>query len=55
MLASGLYSTLNDGMGFSLAPWKPVIEKRLGQQLAAPVRSSGISWNFGRQRGASID
>ena len=26
MLASGRYAMLDDGMGFSLVPWKPVIE-----------------------------
>lgn len=31
MLASGRYAMLDDGMGFSLVPWKPVIEQRLGQ------------------------
>jgi len=46
---------LDDGMVFSLVPCKPVIEKRLGQQLAATVRNGGISWDFGRQRPASSD
>jgi hypothetical protein len=32
MLASGRYAMLDDGMGFSLVPWRPVIEQRLGQQ-----------------------
>ena len=54
MLASGCYAMLNDGMGFSLVPWKPVIEQRLGQQLAATVRGSSVSWELGRQRGMSI-
>lgn len=54
MLASGRYAMLDDGLGFSLVPWKPVIEQRLGQQLAATVRSSGVSWELGRQRGISI-
>jgi hypothetical protein len=30
MLASGRYAMLDDGMGFSLVPWKPVIEQRWG-------------------------
>ncbi|WP_341929063.1 relaxase/mobilization nuclease and DUF3363 domain-containing protein [Methyloversatilis discipulorum] len=54
MLASGRYAILNDGKGFSLVPWKPVIEHRLGQQLAATVRGGGVSWEFGRQRGPSL-
>ncbi|ERV92190.1 MAG: relaxase/mobilization nuclease and DUF3363 domain-containing protein [Aromatoleum sp.] len=54
MLASGRYAMLDDGMGFSLVPWKPVIEQRLGQQLAATVRGGGVSWEIGRARGPAI-
>ena len=54
MLASGRYAMLDDGMGFSLVPWKPVIEQRLEQQLAATVRGGGISWEIGRQRKLSL-
>ena len=51
MLASGRYAMLDDGMGFSLVPWKPVIEQRLGQQIAATVRGGGVSWEIGRRPG----
>ena len=54
MLASGRYAMLDDGMGFSLVPWKPVIEQRLGQQLAATVRGGSVSWELGRQRGPAV-
>jgi len=54
MLASGRYAVLDDGMGFSLVPWKPVIEQRLGQRLAATVRGGSVSWELGRQRGPVI-
>ncbi len=54
MLASGRYAMLNDGTCFSLIPWKPVIEPRLGQQLAATVRGVGVSWEIGRRRGPFI-
>jgi type IV secretory pathway VirD2 relaxase len=54
MLASGRYAMLDDGMGFSLVPWKPVIEQRLGQQLAATIHGNRVSWQIGRQRGMSI-
>ena len=54
MLASGRYAMLRDGMGFSLVPWKPVIDQRLGQQLAATVHGGSVSWEIGRQRGPSI-
>ncbi|AFT71032.1 Relaxase type IV secretory pathway VirD2 [Alloalcanivorax dieselolei B5] len=54
MLASGRYAMLDDGIGFSLVPWKPVIEQRLGQQLAATVRGGSVSWEIGRQRGPAV-
>ncbi|HEJ2267344.1 TPA: DUF3363 domain-containing protein [Pseudomonas aeruginosa] len=54
MLVSGRYAMLEDGMGFSLMPWRPVIEPRLGKQLAATMRSGGVSWEVGRSRGPSV-
>lgn len=54
LLASGRYAMLDDGKEFSLVPWKPVIEQRLGQQLAAIVSGGGVSWEIGRQRGPSL-
>ena len=54
MLASGRYAMLDDGMGFSLVPWRPMIEQRLGQRLAATVRGGGVSWEVGRARGLSV-
>lgn len=53
MLASGRYAMLDDGMGFSLVPWKPVIEQRLGQQIVATVRGGGVAWEIGRRYGLS--
>lgn len=53
-LASGRFAMLDDGMGFSLVPWKPVIEQRLGQTMTAVVRGSSVSWELGRQRGPSV-
>jgi len=54
LLASGRYAMLDNGMGFTLVPWKPVIEQHLGQQLAATVRGSDASWDIGQKRGLSI-
>jgi len=53
-LASGRFAMLDDGQSFSLAPWRPVLEKRLGQQVNAVVRGQSINWEFGRSRGPSI-
>ena len=54
VLASGRYAVLDDGMRFSLVPWKPIIEQRLGQQIAATLRDSGVSWEISRSRGVGI-
>lgn len=53
-LASGRFVMLDDGVGFRLVPWKPVIERRLGQTMTALRRGSGLSWEFGRQRGTFV-
>jgi hypothetical protein len=42
---------LYDGMGFSLVPWKPVVEQRVRQQVSAIVRVTSVTWELGRQRG----
>jgi type IV secretory pathway VirD2 relaxase len=53
-LVSGRFAVLDGGTGFSLVPWRPVIEQRLGQQVAAIVRGGYVTWQLGRQQGKSI-
>ena len=53
-LASGQFAMLDDGMGFSLVPWKPVIEQRLGKTMTAVIRGSNVSWELERQHGISM-
>jgi type IV secretory pathway VirD2 relaxase len=53
-LVSGRFAVLDDGLGFSLVPWRPVIEQYLGQQVSTVARGSSVSWHVGRQRGISI-
>lgn len=55
MLASGRFAMLDDQKGFSLAPWKPLLEQRLGQSVTAVVRGGGVTWTFGRQRPMGIE
>ena len=52
-LNSGRFAMLDDGRGFSLVPWRPVIEQRLGQQVSGVVRGSLVTWHIGRQRDPS--
>jgi type IV secretory pathway VirD2 relaxase len=53
-LASGRFAMLDDGMGFSLVPWRPVVEQRLGQQVSATYKGGTVSLQWGRQRGMSL-
>lgn len=54
-LASGRFAMIDDGMGFELVPWKPQLEKHLGQTVSGTVTAGGgIDWSLGRKRGLSI-
>ena len=54
-LASGRFAMIDDGIGFQLVPWQPVLGKRIGQHIAGIIRDTGgIEWSFGRQRGLWI-
>jgi hypothetical protein len=35
---------------FTLVPWRPVLERQLGKEVAGIMRGAEISWRFGRQR-----
>lgn len=50
-LASGRFAMIEDGLGFQLVPWQPVLEKRLDQYISGVRRDDGgIEWGFGRKR-----
>jgi hypothetical protein len=49
-LASGRFAMIDDGMGFQLVPWRPALDKHLGQEVKGRVRESGIEWSFERKR-----
>src|SRR5260370_14930157 len=52
-LTSGRFAMIDDGIGFRLVPWQPVLDKRIGQHIAGTMRDAGgIEWNFGRKTGA---
>ena len=51
VLASGRFAMLDDGIGFSLVPWRPVIEGRVGRVLTAVTRGDHVSWTFSRAPG----
>jgi hypothetical protein len=54
-LASGRFAMIDDGLGFSLVPWTPSLERQLGKHVMGIVRSSAsIEWSFGRQHGLGL-
>jgi hypothetical protein len=53
-LINGRFAMLDDGVGFTLVPWRPVIEKRLGQHLSAVIQGSRVSCEVGRSRMLSL-
>ena len=53
-LVSGKYAVIENAYEFTLVPWRPVMDDRLGRQISGVVRDSGISWDFTRTRGIGI-
>ncbi|WP_367119196.1 DUF3363 domain-containing protein [Methylocystis sp.] len=53
-LVSGKYAVIENAYEFTLVPWRPVMDDRLGRQISGVVRNSGISWDFTRSRGIGI-
>jgi type IV secretory pathway VirD2 relaxase len=53
-LASGRFAMLDDGLGFSLVPWQPVLDKRLDQHITGVMRGGGVEWDFSRKRGLGL-
>jgi type IV secretory pathway VirD2 relaxase len=53
-LATGRFAMIDDGLGLSLVPWRPVIEKEIGRQVMGVMRGGDISWQLGRAIGLGI-
>ena len=59
-LASGRFAMIESfsgdgGLEFSLVPWQPVLDKRIGQQITGSVHDGGgIEWSLGRKRGLGL-
>lgn len=50
-LASEKLALIERSRDFTLVPWRPVLDRHLGQQVSGTMRAEGISWTIGRQRG----
>jgi hypothetical protein len=53
-LSSGRFAMIDDGLGFTLVPWSPSLERHLGRQVSGIARIGGVDWSFGRARGPAI-
>lgn len=49
-LVSGKFAVIEKSREFTLLPWRPALEKQLGNQLGGIMRADGINWRFGRGR-----
>jgi type IV secretory pathway VirD2 relaxase len=53
-LVSGRFAMIENGLGFQLVPWQPLLEKRIGQHITGLQRDDGgVEWTLGRNRGLS--
>ncbi|WP_309086695.1 DUF3363 domain-containing protein, partial [Chelativorans sp.] len=54
-LASGRFAMLDNGLGFQLVPWQPVLDNRIGQHITGVMRDGGgLEWRFGRKRALGL-
>jgi Protein of unknown function (DUF3363) len=54
-LVSGRFAMIENGLGFQLVPWQPILEKRIRQHITGLQRDDGgIEWTLGRNRGLSL-
>lgn len=49
-LASGRLAVIARARDFTLVPWRPVLDRSLGNAVAGIVKGGGISWDVGRRR-----
>ncbi len=59
-LSSGRFAMIESfggdgGLGFSLVPWQPLLDKRIGQHISGVATSGGgVDWSFTRSRGLGL-
>jgi len=53
-LSSGKFAIVEKSHEFTLVPWRPVIEDRLGREVMGVVQGGSVSWQLGRKRGLGI-
>ncbi|WP_242129828.1 DUF3363 domain-containing protein [Sphingobium sp. Sx8-8] len=54
-LASGRFAMIDDGLGFQLVPWRPVLDQHLGKHISGTMTPGGtVDWSLGRGRGLDL-
>ena len=53
-LSSGKFAIVEKSYEFTLVPWRPVIDRLLGREVAGFVQGGSVSWQLGRQRGLEL-
>jgi hypothetical protein len=54
-LSSGRFAMIDDGLGFSLVPWQPVLEQHIGRHISGiAMPGGGVDWSFTRSRGLGL-
>ncbi len=53
-LASGRFAMIDDGLGFSLVPWTPTMDRHFGRQVSGVATTTGVNWTMGHKRGLGI-
>lgn len=46
----GRYTLVEKAKQFTLVPWKPVLDRHIGKEVAGRMRESGVNWTIGRGR-----
>jgi hypothetical protein len=54
-LSSGRFAMIDDGLGFSLVPWRPALDNRIGQYISGiAMPGGGVDWSFARKLGLGL-
>nr|WP_256389225.1 DUF3363 domain-containing protein [Martelella sp. AD-3] len=53
-LSSGKFAIIEKSHEFTLVPWRPVIDRQIGREVAGIVQGGSVSWQLGRTRGLGV-
>jgi type IV secretory pathway VirD2 relaxase len=49
-VGSARMALIENSREFTLVPWRPVLERRIGREVSGVMRGRDVSWAFGRER-----